>query len=89
MTDSINSFIAQNVKTMADYNLAVKCLKAKFKLLTSQAAAQFHIGDRVKFTNKGGIPVTGTVIGVNTKTVSVDSDSYGKWRVSPSLLKAA
>lgn len=89
MSESINTFIAKNVNNMADYRLAAACLKAKFKQLQAREAAKFHVGDKVRFTSKVGALHIGTVISVNSKTVTVETVNYGKWRVSPELLSAA
>lgn len=58
----------------------------------SEALAKWSKGDRVRFTGRRGAVVVGTVMRVNTKTVSVKPDGERGsryWRVGPSLLKAA
>ena len=51
------------------------------------ARADFKVGDRVTFNDRDHVPVTGTVSGVNQKTVSVTPDNMaGSWRVSAALL---
>ncbi len=56
----------------------------------SPAAVQpplWKIGDRVSFMDREFKLLSGTVVRVNAKSVSVDVDNYpGHWRVSPSLL---
>lgn len=46
----------------------------------------FRIGDTVGFTDKYLREHFGTVVRVNDKTISIDSDG-GRWRVSPKLLR--
>ena len=48
----------------------------------------FSIGDKVKFTSRQGLIITGKVIKVNSKTVKVLSDNTNViWNVSASLLE--
>lgn len=53
------------------------------------SAYKFGPGDRVRWTGRSGIPVTGTVIKKNQSTVSVRSDSGQSWRVGATLLERA
>ena len=41
--------------------------------------------DRVYFTNNGE-KIIGTVVRLNQKTVSVDADNGGQWRIAPDFL---
>jgi hypothetical protein len=53
----------------------------------TEKRAQFKIGDRVSFTDRDFRLLVGTVVRVNTKSISVDADNVpGHWRVSPALL---
>jgi len=54
---------------------------------TYHELAKYHLGDRVSFTNNTGAKVSGTVIRVNKKTVSIHTDDHRHWNVSPHLLK--
>jgi len=47
--------------------------------------AKFNIMDRVYFTNNGE-KIIGTVVRLNQKTVSVDADNGGQWRIAPDFL---
>ena len=51
--------------------------------------ADFRIGQRVKFTGRGGVPTIITIDRINQKTCSGKTDSGIGWRVSPGLLSAA
>ncbi len=49
--------------------------------------AMFKIGDRVSFMDRDFRLLVGTVVRVNSKSISVDANNVpGHWRVSPSLL---
>lgn len=57
---------------------------------SNQLKRSLRLGDKVSFTGRGGVKVTGTVTKINRKTVYVkettDSVFGTTWRVSPSLL---
>ena len=58
------------------------------KTLVDQS--QFRVNDRVEFTNERGQIIRGTIIRLNTKSATVQTDASGNetvWRVSPSLLR--
>jgi hypothetical protein len=49
--------------------------------------ALFKMGDRVSFMDRDFRLLVGTVVRINSKSISVDADNVpGHWRVSPSLL---
>ena len=52
----------------------------------TKSSLNFQLGDTVGFTDKYLREHVGTVVRVNDKTVSVDSDG-GRWRVPPRLLR--
>jgi hypothetical protein len=52
-----------------------------------RAAAEFRIGQKVQFTHKG-VPITGEVTKINSKTISVKTGA-GVWNVTPTLLRPA
>lgn len=51
-----------------------------------KSSVHFRVGDTVGFTDKYLREHIGTIVRVNEKTVSIDSDG-GRWRVSPKLLR--
>lgn len=51
-----------------------------------QDMTQFRLGDVVRFTNNDGQDVTGVLIRLNKKSVSVHSETGGRWTVSPRFL---
>jgi hypothetical protein len=52
-----------------------------------RAASEFRIGQKVQFTHKG-VPITGEVTKINSKTISVKTGA-GVWNVTPTLLRLA
>lgn len=61
-------------------------LKLAFNLIRQREVLQFHPQQKVSFEHKG-VVVTGTVIKVNQKSVSVKEDnSHRSWNVSPGFL---
>lgn len=60
-------------------------IRVAYKFLAKREATAFKPGDNVSFMSKRGTRIIGTVIDINTSTVSVKTD-VGTYRVSPSLL---
>lgn len=56
------------------------------KRLQATATMMFRSGDRVSFQARDGRTITGTVLKVHQKTVSVISDTKTPWKVSGTLL---
>lgn len=56
--------------------------------LQNRARATFRYGQAVSFTARDGRLISGTVDGINPKTIKVRTIG-GSWRVHPSLLRAA
>ncbi len=56
------------------------CARRKAQLMS------FEIGDRVEFETDRGV-VSGTVVRVNQKTASIETDDGPGYRVAPSLLR--
>ena len=49
------------------------------------AMSQFGVGDKISFEANGRI-ITGTIIRLNQKTVSIITENKEKWNVAPSLI---
>jgi len=62
-------------------------LKARHKELQARIARSFSIGDKVEFDSKYGYVIDGVITKVNTKTIHVDTEDDGKWKVGSSLLR--
>jgi len=67
--------------------LIVERLNLIFQAKATTSMARFSKVDRVGFVTSDGQPVEGVVVRLNKKTVSVDTDDGGRWKVSPRLLK--
>jgi hypothetical protein len=68
-------------------HLIVERLRLMRQIGAHQAMTQFRIGQRVRFNDSGGRPVTGTLTRYNRKSVTVIADDGGHWTVSPSFLR--
>lgn len=66
----------------------VKRLRWTNKVKQSQKMQNFRIGERVCFMyeTKGQL-ISGTIIRLNQKTVSIATDDGHRWNVAPTLLK--
>lgn len=49
--------------------------------------ARFTAGDKVRFYTPDGLLLSGLIVRLNKKTVSVETDDGGGWNVSPILLE--
>ena len=60
--------------------------------IDAKVALSFHIGDRVEFMTKKGIPITGVVTKKGPKNIMIEQDAEKKgwpgrkWTVHPSFL---
>lgn len=66
------------------------CIVERLRFLQRQRAqqdmTQFRVGDVVRFTTSEGHAVTGVLIRLNKKSVSVHTEKDCRWTVSPHLL---
>ena len=66
------------------------CIGERLRYLQQQRAQQdmtpFRIGDTVRFTTSEGRIVTGVLIRLNKKSVSIHTEEGQRWTVSPHLL---
>ncbi len=66
--------------------LIIKRLKYLDNLDSIERITSFNIGDSVSFEYRGYY-ITGIVAKINIKTISIQTENNGIWRVSPSLVK--
>lgn len=84
--------IHELVSTLGESELLVlnQCIVERLRTLQQQRAqqnmTQFRLGDVVRFTNNDQKEVTGIIIRLNKKTVSVHSETAGRWTISPHFL---
>jgi hypothetical protein len=77
-----------NVSTLDELRVINAALSARWKQLQRVAVVQFRPGDRVQFLNRrNGETVTGFVVKINQKSVSMRADSGVNWKVAGCLLK--
>ena len=67
----------------------VAYISAKRRLERARDLARFHPGDRVWFRTEDGLRITGVVVRINQKTISIHTDDHHDWRVSPHVLHHA
>ena len=72
----------------AELNLAVEAIKLRRTALARSATRSLSVGDSVRFRNRQGSTVRGTVTKLNRKTAVVDCGVGGSWRVTASMLTA-
>ena len=68
------------------HNLIVNRLNMLQRQRTRQSMEDFRPGDVVSFRNEDGQTVTGVLVRLNKKTVTVHTESGTRWNVSPQLL---
>jgi hypothetical protein len=54
-----------------------------------ESMAEFIVGDRVSFQPERGVEVTGTIVRLNRKSVTVAASDGVQWRVAPTFLRKA
>lgn len=68
------------------HNLIVNRLNMLQRQRTRQSMEDFRPGDVVSFRTEDGETVTGVLIRLNKKTVTVHTESGARWNVAPQLL---
>lgn len=68
------------------HNLVVNRLNMLQRQRTRQSMDDFRPGDVVSFWTEDGQTVTGVLIRLNKKTVTVHTESGARWNVAPQLL---
>ncbi|MEH4398147.1 hypothetical protein POX82_22155 [Escherichia coli] len=69
------------------HNLIVNRLNMLQRQRTRQSMGDFRLGDVVSFRTEDGQMVTGVLVRLNKKTVTVHTESGARWNVSPQLLQ--
>ena len=69
----------------AELNLAIEAIKLRRTALARGSVQKLSVGDLVRFKNRQGTSVRGTVTKLNRKTAVVDCGGT-QWRVTASLL---
>ena len=71
----------------AELNLAVEAIKLRRTALARGSVQKLSVGDLVRFRDRQGNSVRGSVVKLNRKTAVVDAGGT-QWRVTASLLTA-
>ena len=69
----------------SELNLAVEAIKLRRTALARGSVRKLSVGDLVRFRNREGTTVRGSVTKLNRKTAVVDAGGT-QWRVTASLL---
>lgn len=70
------------------YKRVLARLKQRDRIREMQAATNWRVGDRVKFLDKKKMRITGSVIRVNKRSLTILSDGHPmKWRVHYGAVK--
>jgi hypothetical protein len=69
--------------------LIVERLKLIHQAKSTFEMAKYNIGERVQFEDNDGNTITGRVIKLNKKTVSILTDDRQRWNVAPVFLRSA
>jgi len=70
-------------------NAMIKEINARRSVVQKQLGNKFTVGQMVEFNSKKGVVERGEIEKINRKTISVRTAPLVRWRVSPSLLRAA
>jgi len=70
-------------------NAMVKEINARRSVVQKQLGSKFTVGQMVEFNTKKGVVERGEIEKINSKTISVRTAPLVRWRVAPSLLRAA
>lgn len=82
--DEIKLAILKNA-TNEDLNEILEAIKMRRQRLTKLNVRKINIGDKVKFTGRQGVEITGDVTSVKIKNVIVKTPT-GNWRVPANML---
>ncbi len=69
--------------------LIVERLKLISQAKSTREMAKYNIGELVQFENTDGDTITGRVIKLNKKTVSILTTGNHQWNVAPVFLRSA
>jgi len=89
-TKRIEEFIKDLNEAELSYlnRLIVERLKLISQAKSTRAMAKFNLGELVQFESADGDTVTGRVIRLNKKTVSILTSGNHRWNVAPVLLRS-
>ena len=89
-TKRIEDFIKNLTEEELFYlnRLIVERLKLMSQAKSTFEMAKFNIGELVQFEDNDGNTITGRVIKLNKKTISILTENHQRWNVAPVFLKS-
>ena len=89
-TERIEEFIKDLSEEELVYlnRLIVERLKLISQAKSTFEMAKFNIGELVQFEDNDGKTISGRVIKLNKKTISILTDERQRWNVAPVLLRS-
>jgi hypothetical protein len=87
--NDVLDFITSGRMSDADRARICRTLNEVAQTKTRLAAARWYPGASVEFNGKYGELIKGRITKVNRTTVFVAAEGGGRWRVSPTLLRAS
>ena len=90
-TTRIEEFIKDLSEAELRYlnRLIVERLKLISQAKSTREMAKYNLGEMVQFEDSDGKTITGQVIRLNKKTVSILTDNRERWNVAPVFLRSA
>ena len=70
-------------------NAMIEEINARRRTVNRKISGKFTVGQMVEFNTKKGAVERGEIEKINSKTISVRTAPLVRWRVAPSLLRAA
>ena len=84
--------IANAIRQLDEHDLRYlnRMIVERFKLISQARStamlSNFNVGDRVSFSSSAGEKLSGVIIRINKKTVSIVTNEGVQWNVHPSFL---
>ena len=88
MIDAVTLKVIRNADNDT-LNAMIKEINTRRRLVQERLGRQFTVGQMVEFNTKKGAVERGEIEKINRKTISVRTAPLVRWRVAPSLLRAA
>ena len=88
MIDAVTLKVIRNADNDT-LNAMIKEINTRRRLVQERLGRQFTVGQMVEFNTKKGVVERGEIEKINSKTISVRTAPLVRWRVAPSLLRAA
>lgn len=84
--NDVIGFLAAADIDREQHRVIVDTINARLKRARKTVMNTLCVGDRVRWTGKYGVPMSGVVTGMGRSRVYVDASGGGRWSVSATLL---